>query len=339
MAEFAQVVKDIQAGKFAPVYFLQGEEPFFIDNILGHIEKTALDDTQKSFNQYVLYGKDTSFEQVVSTARKYPMMGERQVVIVKEAQEMKGWAKEEDQKLLAQYLDNPLPSTILAFGYKYKTLDKRTKLGKTIDKQAVTILSKKLFDNQVAPWIKSYAKAAEVNITDGACMLMSENIGNNLERIANEIDKLLINVGPDRKIDENLVHRYVGISKEYNVFELQKAIGLGDHRKAMKIVHYFAENPKNNPLVLVLFNLYAYFSRMVLLMQAETSDENQLARIMGVNPFFVKEFVAAARLYGMARVLRNLEYIYQADLQSKGIRTMNMKEREVLTELIYKLMN
>jgi len=339
MAEFAQVVKDIQAGKFAPVYFLQGEEPFFIDNILGHIEKSALDSAQKSFNQYVLYGKDTSFEQVISTARKYPMMGERQVVIVKEAQDMKGWLKEEDQKLLANYLDNPLPSTILAFGYKYKTLDKRTKIGKTIDKQAVTILSKKLYDNQVAPWIKSYAKAAEVNITDGACMLMSENIGNNLERIANEIDKLLINVGPDRKIDENLVHRFVGISKEYNVFELQKAIGFGDHRKAMKIVNYFADNPKNNPLVLVLFNLYAYFSKMVLLWEAGTKDENQLARIMGVNPFFVKDYMAAARIYNMQRVLRNLEYIYQADLQGKGIRSINMKEKEVLTELIYKLMN
>ena len=339
MAEFAQVVKDIQAGKFAPVYFLQGEEPFFIDNILGHIERLALDESQKSFNQYILYGKDTSFEQVITTARKFPMMGERQVIIIKEAQDMRGWQKEEDQIMLLKYLEDPVPSTILAFGYKYKTLDKRKKLGKSIDKLAVTILSKKLYDNQVAGWVKSYAQAAEVKMTDGASMLLSENIGNNLERIANEIEKLLNNVGDNRQIDEALVHKYVGISKEYNVFELQKMIGIGNHQKAMKIVLFFADNPKNNPLVLILFNLYSYFSKLALVLQANTTDENQLARMIGVNPYYAKEYIAAARNYGIARVIRNLEFIYQADLQSKGIQSVNKKEKEVLTELIFKLMN
>lgn len=339
MAEFAQVVKDIQAGKFAPVYFLQGEEPFFIDNILGHIERSALDNSQKSFNQYVLYGKDTSFEQVITTARKFPMMGDRQVIIVKEAQEMKGWLKEEDTEMLLKYMENPVPSTILAFGYKYKTLDKRKKLGKSIDKLAVTILSKKLYDNQVAGWVKSYAQASKVNMTDGASMLLSENIGNNLERIANEIEKLLNNVGESRQIDEALVHKYVGISKEYNVFELQKMIGMGNQQKAMKIALFFADNPKNNPLILILFNLYSYFSKLALVLQANTSDDNQLARMIGVNPFFAKEYIAAARNYGIGRVIRNLEYIYQADLESKGIGSVNKKEKEVLTELIFKLMN
>lgn len=339
MAEFAQVVKDIRLRKFAQVYFLQGEETFFIDNIIDHIESLALDESQKSFNQYVLYGKDTTFEQVVSTARKFPMMGERQVILVKEAQEMKGWQKEDDQKLLLNYLENPMPSTVLAFAYKYKTLDKRKKIGKSMDKLAVTVLSKPLYDNQVPGWIHGYVKAVEASITDQACALLAENIGNNLQRLAREIDKLLLNVGEDKKIDEGLVHKYVGISKEYNSFELQKAIGFRQEAKALKIVKYFAENPKNNPLILVLFSLYSYFSKLVLVHQAGTQDPNQLAQAIGVNPFFAKDYVQAARNYNLPTVLRNLDHLYKADLQSKGIDSVGMKEKEVLTELVYKMMN
>ncbi|MCP4459128.1 MAG: DNA polymerase III subunit delta [Cytophagales bacterium] len=325
--------------KFAPVYFLQGDEPFFIDNILANLDSKVLEESQKSFNQYVLYGKETSFEQVISTARKFPMMGELQVIIVKEAQEMKGWLKEADQQLLIQYLENPTPSTVLAFGYKYKTLDKRTKLGKSIGKLTMEVLSKKLYDNKVPSWIQGYVQAVEATMTDGACMLLSESIGNNLQRLANEIDKLLLNVGADKAIDEALVHKYVGISKEYNTFELQKAIGTRNLEKAMRIVRYFAENPKNNPLILTLFSLYAYFSKLVLVHGSQNNDQNHLAKVIGVNPFFVGEYIGAARNYNMQRVLRNLEHLHKADLQSKGIGFTNMKEKEVLTELIFKLMH
>jgi len=338
MAEFAQVIKDIHHRKFAPVYFLQGDEPFFIDNILANLESKVLEESQKSFNQYVLYGKETSFEQVISTARKFPMMGELQVIIVKEAQEMRGWQKESDQQLLLQYLDNPTPSTVLAFGYKYKTLDKRTKLGKSIGKLTEEVLSKKLYDNKIPSWIQGYVKAVSATMTDGACMLLSESIGNNLQRLANEVDKLLLNVGEGKNIDEALVHKYVGISKEYNTFELQKAIGTRNLEKAMRIVRHFAENPKNNPLILTLFSLYAYFSKLVLVHGAQSNDQNQLGRLLGVNPYFVGEYITAARNYNMQLVLKNLEYLHVADLQSKGIGFTNMKEKEVLTELIYKLM-
>jgi len=339
MAEFAQVIKDIHHRKFAPVYFLQGDEPFFIDNILANLESKVLEESQKSFNQYVLYGKETSFEQVISTARKFPMMGELQVIIVKEAQEMRGWQKESDQQLLLQYLDNPTPSTVLAFGYKYKTLDKRTKLGKSIGKLTEEVLSKKLYDNKIPSWIHGYVKAVSATMTDRACMMLSESIGNNLQRLANEVDKLLLNVGEGKNIDEALVHKYVGISKEYNTFELQKAIGARNLEKAMRIVRHFAENPKNNPLILTLFSLYAYFSKLVLVHGAQSNDQNQLGRLLGVNPYFVGEYITAARNYNMQLVLKNLEYLHVADLQSKGIGFTNMKEKEVLTELIYKLMN
>ncbi len=339
MAEFAQVVKDIRLRKFAPVYFLQGEETFFIDNIMQHIEKLAIDDSQKDFNQYILYGKETSFEQVISTARKFPMMGERQVILVKEAQEMKGWTKEQDQNLLLNYLENPMPSTVLAFAYKYKTLDKRTKLGKSIDKLSVSVLSKSIYDDQLPGWIHGYVKAVDASISDEACMLLSENIGNNLQRLANEIEKLLLNVKEGKSIDKDLVHTYVGISKEFNTFELQKAIGFKDHAKAMKIVRYFAENPKNNPLVLVLFGLYSYFSKLLTLHQTSISDKYELARTLGVGPRFVPEYQRASGNYSLPIVVRNLDYVYQADLASKGIDSIGKKEKEVLTELIYKLMN
>lgn len=339
MAEFAEVVKDIRLRKFAPVYFLQGEETFFIDNIIQHIESLAIDDSQKDFNQYILYGKETSFEQVISTARKFPMMGERQVILVKEAQEMKGWTKEQDQNLLLNYLENPMPSTVLAFAYKYKTLDKRTKLGKSIDKLSVSVLSKGIYDDQVPGWINGYVKAVEANITEGACLMLSENIGNNLQRLANEIEKLLLNVKEGKPIDEDLVHTYVGISKEFNTFELQKAIGFKDHAKAMKIVRYFAENPKNNPLILVLFGLYSYFSKLLMLHQAGTKNQNDLARTLGVGYRFVPEYLKAAGNYNLPLVIRNLDFVYRADLDSKGIESIGKKEKEVLIELVYKLMN
>ena len=339
MADCAQVVKDIQLRKFSPVYFLQGDETFFIDNIMEHIEKLALEESQKSFNQYVMYGKETSFEQVISTARKFPMMGERQVILVKEAQEMKGWQKEADQQLFLSYLENPMPSTVLAFAYKYKTLDKRTKLGKSIDKLALTVLSKSIYDDQVPGWIEGYVKAVEASIDQETCMLMAESIGNNLQRIANEIDKLLINAGEDRKITSDLVHKYVGISREYNVFELQKALSGRNENRALKIVKFFASNPKNNPLILILFNLYSYFSKILLVHQSGTQDPSQLSRVIGVNPYFVKEYLAASRNYSLPVVVRNLEHIYRADLESKGVDAIGKKEDEVLTELIFKLMN
>jgi len=339
MATFEQVVQDIQKEQFQPVYFLQGEEPFFIDNILAHLENKVVPEEQKSFNQYVLYGKDTSFELVLSAARTFPMMGERQLVLVREAQEMKGWQRENDQKLLLQYLENPAPSTVLAFGYKYKTLDKRTKIGKSIDQLATVVNGKRIYENKIPAWIKSYVKAKGQVITDQASVLLAENIGNNLQRLSNEIDKVLMNLGDSDQVNEGHIHRYVGISKEYNTFELQKAIGMRQSARALKIVRFFAENPKNNPLVLVLYSLHTYFSKLMTIHTSGAKSKDSVAKVLGVNPSFAGEYLTACRNYNLSIVLRNLDFIYQADLQSKGIGSVNMKEKEVLTELIYKLMN
>ncbi len=339
MAEYVEIIKDLQKGKYSPLYFLQGEEPFFIDNIIEHIELNALDDTQKSFNQYVLYGKEISFTDILNVARKYPMMGERQVVIIKEAQEIRDWKKEEAQKFLTAYLENPLATTILVFGHKYKTLDRRTKIAKTLEKHCVFLNSKKIYDDKVPGWVRSYAQASGANISEKAIMILTENIGNNLQRLANELDKLRLNIPADQQIDEVAVQKYVGISKDYNTFELQKALSLRDEIKVFKIITYFSANPSSNPLILVIANLYAYFSKLLLIHHQNAFDQNSVARAIGVNPFFASEYIQAARNYPAHVVIRNIELIHQADLQSKGIGSASMKDGDILKELIFKLMH
>lgn len=339
MADYASIIKDLQKGVYAPVYFLQGEEPFFIDNITQHIEQNVLDESQKSFNQYILYGKEIAFTDMLNVARKYPMMGERQVVIVKEAQEMKDWKKEDATKLLSSYLDNPLPTTILVIAYKYKSLDRRTKIAKTLEKDSVFLNSKKIYDNQIPDWVRSYAKAKDADITDKAIMILSENIGNNLQRLANEMDKLKVSLSEGQTIDDVAVQKYVGISKDYNAFELQKALSLKDEVKAHKIVNYFAANPSSNPIILIIANLYSYYSKILLIHHQGANDKNSVAKAIGINPFFATEYIQAARNYPIQIAVRNLKWIHQADLQSKGIGYATMKEGDILRELVFKLMH
>ncbi|MEO9484649.1 MAG: DNA polymerase III subunit delta [Ekhidna sp.] len=338
-SDYTEILRDIKSGSFAPVYFLQGEETFFIDSIVDNIEDTALEESQRSFNQIILYGKDTTLTDVIGAARRYPMMGERQVVIVKEAQEMRDWSKEDKQSLVINYLENPLASTILVFGYKYKSIDKRTKFGKVIEKHAVFLNAKKLYDNQVPDWIRSFCKAKGIKMDDSAVMMLSENIGNNLQRLANEVEKLLLNVKEGQQVDAGMVQRYVGISKEYNIFELQKALSSMNKLKAHKIADYFASNPGNNPLVLTIYSLFSYFSKLLLIHHAENQNDKAVASLIGVNPFFVKEYLRAARNYPVSKVAQNIKYLHEADMQSKGIGYATKKEGPVLTELVYKLMN
>lgn len=338
MAEYVEIIKDLQKGKYAPVYFLQGDEPFFIDNIIDNIEAKALDETQKSFNQYVLYGKEISFTDILNVARKYPMMGERQVVIVKEAQEIRDWKSDNAHKLLEQYLENPLATTILVFGYKYKSLDRRKKITKTLEKNSIFLNSKRLYDDKVPGWVRSYAQATAANVNERAIMMLTENIGNNLQRLANEIDKLKLNI-PDGQIDEAAVQKFVGISKDYNIFELQKALSLKDEVKVFKIIEYFSANPSSNPLILVVANLFSYFTKLLLIHDNQATDKNTVARVIGVNPFFAVEYIQASRNYSLPIVVRNLEFIHHADLQSKGIGYAPMTDGEILRELIYKLMH
>ena len=236
------VIKDLKSGLFAPIYFLQGEEPYYIDQIANYIEEHALEASQKGFNQVVMYGKDHPVNAVVTNARRFPMMSERQVVIVKEAQNIADLNKEAGQKLLLDYIQNPLPSTILVICHKYKSIDKRKALGKQLDKHTVLVDTKKLYDNQIPDWVSNYVKSQGFTIDPKATQMFADYIGNDLERLSNEIDKVLINFEEKVTINPEIVQKYVGISKEYNVFELQKALQSKDVLKANRIVNYFAAN-------------------------------------------------------------------------------------------------
>ncbi|MFD2035898.1 DNA polymerase III subunit delta [Belliella marina] len=333
------VLKDLQAGKYAPIYFLQGEEPFFIDQISDFIEKNAIPEHEKGFNQTVMYGKDAQMSAIIGNARRFPMMAERQVVIVKEAQNIPNLGKEDTDTLLLNYVQNPLPSTILVFAHKYKVLDGRKALAKELDKKAILVKSEKVPEYKLAAWIESYIASKGHKIDTRTATLLAESIGNNLEVMTNEIGKMLINFTEQTQIDSNHVHRYVGINKDFNNFELTKAIGVKDIIKANKIVHYFAQNPKGHPLIPLIGLMFNYFSKIAITHDMKGASDGELARSLGVNPYFVKEYTIAAKNYHLGKVIDAFEYIKEADLRSKGVDANGMEESQILKELIFKIMH
>lgn len=336
---YQDILNNLSNNQYAPVYFLQGEESFFIDEVINYIEKHAMDESLRSFNQVVLYGKDADMPTLLNHAKGFPMMAERKVVIVKEAQEIAGFAKEDNQNMLLNYLENPQPSTVLVFGYKYKTLDKRKKLGKVIDQKAVLLTATKFYDNQVPAWVESFIKSRNKSIDQKALQLIVENIGNNLTRIANEVDKMLINIGDEAKITAEHVYKNIGISKEYNVFELQKALSFRNVLKANEIVAYFKSDPKSNPLIPIVANLFSFFNKLLLVHHSKDKSDKHLASLLGVHPFFVKEYLMAVKNYSLVKVVANIRHIKIADMKSKGIDYPSQSEGEILKELIFNLIH
>ncbi len=339
---FESVLADLKAKKFAPIYFLQGEEPYYIDVISDWIEQNVLTDGEKGFNQMVMYGKETNLTGVLSNAKRFPMMSDKQVVIVKEAQEMSDWDKDIEKyaplKQFEAYLVNPLPSTILVFAHKYKKLDARRSLSKKIDKHAVCIDSKKLYDNQLPDFISQYFVNKGFKIAPKAIALLAEHVGGNLSRLTNESDKIIINLKNGDLVTEDHVHNFVGISKEYNVFELQKALGNKNALEAHRIVNYFAANPKTNPLILLIPQLFSYFSKIILVHVSKERDERNLAALLGVHPFFVKDYQAAARFYNLSKLEEIIHLLKLADINSKGVDALAMGDGQLMKELIYKIL-
>lgn len=336
---YQDILSNLKNNQYAPVYFLQGEESYFIDEVIKYVEQNAMDEGMRSFNQVVLYGKDANIPDIINHAKGFPMMSERKVVIVKEAQEIAGFAKEENEKMLISYLENPQPSTVLVFGYKYKTLDKRKKVGKTIDQKAVMMTATKFYDNQIPTWVESFVKSRKRTIDQKALQLIVENIGNNLTRIANEIDKMLINIGEEPKITAEHVYKNIGISKEYNVFELQKALTFKNVLKANEIITYFKSDPKSNPLIPIVANLFSFYNKILLLHHSKDKSDKHLASLLGVHPFFVKEYNMAARNYPLSKVVANIRHLKIADMKSKGIDYPSQPEGEILKELIFNLIH
>ncbi len=336
---YQNILSNLKSDQYAPVYFLQGEESFFIDEVIKHIEKHAMDESLRNFNQVVLYGKDADIPTLLNHAKSFPMMAERKVVIVKEAQEIAGFGKGDNEKMLIDYLENPQPSTVLVFGYKYKTLDKRKKLAKTIDQKAVLMTASKFYDNQVPAWTESFVNSRNKTIDQKALQLIVENIGNNLTRIANEVDKMMINIGDDPKITAEHVYKNIGISKEYNVFELQKAFSFKNVMKANEIIAYFKSDPKSNPLIPIIANLFSFFNKLLLVHHAKDKSDKHLASLLGVHPFFVKEYLMAAKNYPLGKVVANVRHIKIADMKSKGIEYPTRPEGEILKELVFNLIH
>ena len=329
-----QLIEELKKGNFKPVYLLTGEENYYIDVVSNHFEEQVIDSSVRDFDQTVLYGRDVDMATVVSTVKRYPMMSPVHLVIVKEAQDIA--IKEWD--LLATYLQQPSPQSVLVLCYRHKKLDKRTAVYKAIDKVGVIFESPRVYDNQVPSWIMREVGTHGYSITDKAAAMMAENIGVDLGKIANELSKLYPLLPQGGTINEQLVEDQIGISKDYNVFELQKAIGRRDPVMCNRIVNHFAANPKKNPIQMMLPLLYGYFLKIMFYHQLE--NKSDAAKVLGCAPSFVQDYALAARNYPLGKLATCIGYLYETDLRSKGVRNSgNVTDGELLKELIFKIIH
>lgn len=331
---YEQIISELKNKIYRPIYFLTGDENYYIDKITDYIANNVLDETEKTFNQTILYGKDTDVNNLITLAKKFPMMSNNQVIILKEGQELKNIEN------LIYYVEKPLESTILVINYKYKKPDARKKLFKIIDEKGIFFKSSKLYDNQVPEWIVKYTKSKGLEIDLNASALINEYLGNDLSKIVNEIDKLAISI-PDKtkKITSTDIEKYIGISKEYNNFELQKALIQRNATKAYKIIHYFSQNQKNNPITLTLIMLYNFFSKVLTYYFIKDKSQRNVASQLKVSPYFVKDYETAAKKYNPKKLVEIIGFLREYDLKSKGVNNTSTPPGELLKELISKILN
>lgn len=332
MDEVKKLISDIKNGNVKPIYFLMGEESYYIDKISEYIEKSVLTEEERGFNQMVLYGKDVTVDDIVSNAKRYPMMAEKQVVVIKEAQHL---SRTIDN--LASYANNPQLTTVLVICYKYAKLDKRKKLYKAVQKSGVLFESKNLYENQVADWIKKVLKGSGYTITPIAAQLLVEYLGTSLSKINNELEKLKIVITKDTEITPATIEKHIGISKDFNNFELKKAIGERNTLKAARIVNYFAQNPKDNPFLVTVTVLHTYFTQILQYHGLKDRSKGNVARVLGVNPYFVGEYQTAAKNFPMKKVSGIISTLRDLDLKGKGVGAYNMSQADLLKELLVKV--
>ena len=329
-----EVIREIEAGKRYPIYFLMGEEPYYIDEISNRLLKLVLTESQQDFDQRILYGKDLSVAQLINEARRYPTLAPYQVILVREAQMIRNF---EEEFLL--YVQQPMPSTILIINYKYKSLDKRRKLYSALEQSALLFESKKMYDNQIPAWITRFLSEQEIQIEAKAAQMLADFLGTDLGRIVGELEKLklLLKTKP-YKITAAMVELNIGVSKEYNNFELIDAIKQKDQFKAQQIPQYFARNPKNNAMVVTLIVLFDYFSKLLMYHYLPDKSSSNVASQLGIPPFLVKNYQQGAQHYNANKVVRNISLIRHYDARLKGFEQAALPESELLRELLCLLM-
>jgi len=333
MDEVKRLVNDIKNGNIKPIYLLTGEEAYYIDKLAEFIENNVLTEEERGFNQMVLYGKEVSVEDIVSSAKRFPMMAERQVLIVKEAQHL---SRSIDK--LTAYAENPQPTTVLVLCYKYNKFDKRKKVYKAIKKNGICFESKKLYENQVSDWIRKNLQSNGYQISHKAAILLTEFLGTDLSKINNELDKLRLVLSKEKEITPSDIEENIGISKDFNNFELKKAIGERNITKVTHILNYFSQNPKNNPFVLTIGQLHTFFSQLLKYHGMSDHNPKNVASTLGINPYFVNEYAIAAKNYPMKKVSQVISQLRELDLKGKGVGAGNISQADLLKELLVKVM-
>lgn len=327
-----KIITDWKKKSFKPVYWLEGEEEYFIDKAVDFAEHHILPESEASFNLTIFYGKDASWADITNACRRYPMFAERQVVLLKEAQQMRDVVK------LEAYIENPLSSTVLVVSYKEKKLDARKKFTKLVKENGVLLTTKKMYDRELPEWTQKMIHEKGLTITPKALGLVVDHIGNDLTRIENEIDKLSLNLGKRKSITEEDIEEYVGVSKDYNVFELQSALAGKNLSKSIQIIQYFEANPKAGPIQVILPSLYNFFSKVFMVFGAGTQDEKTVATTIDVNPYFIRDYMSAARVYTYPGVERALLLLHQYNLKSIGVGSTGAEDASLMKELIVKMM-
>jgi DNA polymerase-3 subunit delta len=332
--DYNQIITDLKNKNYSPIYFLEGDEPYFMDQISNFVLEHVLTEDEKGFNQTILYGKDLSIDAIMTAAKRFPMMAERQVVVIREAQNIKNI---ED---LVSYAENPMRSTILVISYKYKTIDKRKKLYKAIQKSGIYFESKSLYDSNIPAWIAKYLKEKNLGIDPRAAQMITDFVGSDLQRIVNELEKVTISLVPGTSILPEDVEKNIGISKDFNAFELQKALGKKEILKSNRIINYFIDNEKQNPMPVIMGMLVNYFRKILIYHALENkSDRSVMAQKLGVNPYFLNDYIDAARSYSLDKAVNIISMMREYDLRSKGARGGSTGNADLLRELIYRILH
>lgn len=326
------IIQDWKKSSFKPLYWLEGEEEYYIDKAVDYAEHQLLSEAEASFNLTVFYGKDAQWAEVVNACSRYPMFAERQVVILKEAQQMR------DIEKLEPYIENPLSSTVLVVSYKDKKLDARKKFTKLVKEKGVLVSTKKLYEKDLPQWTEQLVKSRGLSISVKGLNLLVDHIGNDLVRIENEIEKISVNLGKRVTITEDDIEEYIGVSKEFNVFELQSALAIKDLAKSIRIIQYFEANPKAGPAQLVLPSLYSFFSKVFMVFGAGGANDKAVAAATGIHPFYVKEYMEAARRYGYTGIERVLLLLHQYNLKNVGVGSAGSENASLLKELVLKIL-